>query len=152
MKNKTIFYLVIVGIIVIGSALIGLVSYNNSINNINISEVKSVKFFPFRGAIPKKEYTYNTGNADDTRIVNNIISYINSGKIVGTKRLTVSQGGSPEALILELNSGQDIEITIRDAGIGQVLITKDSRNMALKLYSPELRKLFTDEFKRIFSS
>lgn len=69
-----------------------------------------------------------------------------------TKMLPVSQGAVPEALVLELTNGQNIEITIRYAGIGQVLISRGNSSMALKLYSPKLRRLFTDEFKRIFNS
>lgn len=155
MKKKTLFKLIIVMLIVAISATISIFYYmdRDSLKNINISKVKSVSLYPFIVTIHRRVYNYNTKNIDDMKVINNIVNYLKAGKYVGTqKSLVISLGGTYPTLALELTNGQSIEIQMEGAEKDQVLIEQSSTHKIYKFYSPELRKLFTDELRHRFNS
>lgn len=150
MPKRTLYYSVILIIILAILATLGVIYYKdkNSLKAINIKDVKAVKLFPFQGANPAKEYSYNTKNSKDIKVINDIVIYLNKGKSFGIeKRVFALQGGTPPRLVLELTNGQNIEISTTGALADQVLVTQSNTNRTFKIFSPELRKLFTDELK-----
>lgn len=155
MKKRTLFYTAIVMISVAISVIVGFTYYKdkNSLKVINITEIKAVKFFPFQGPNHAKEYNYDTKNPDDMEAINNMVQFLDTGKSLGIeKRVFILNGGTPERLVLELTNGQYIEISTNYASVDQVLVTQSSTSKTFIVYSPEFRKLFGDELKRISKS
>lgn len=153
MKKRTLFYFILAILIIIILVTISIVYYRNinSLKTITLKDIQTVKLYPFRGATPAKEYTYNANNSDEKTVISNIINGLNTGKSVApVKSIPILQGGTPPSLVLELNNGQNIEISTTGASENQVLITQSSTKKTMKFYSPELRKLFEAELQRIF--
>lgn len=152
MPKRILYYSIILIIVVAILAILGFIYYKDK-NSLKAINVKVVKLYPFQGPNPAKVYSYDTKNPNNKKVINDIVSYLNEGKSFGIeKRVFVLNGGTPPRLILELTNGQNIEISITGASADQVLVTQSKTNKTLKFYSPELRKLFEDEVKRIFNS
>lgn len=151
MKKETSLYLMIAIIIVISCVTLGIIYYenNNSLKAINIKEIKSVTLYPFQTEeSTKKAYTYDFKDPDDMKIVNNIINYLNTGKVSGVEKgAFVMWGGMPQHLVLELTDERNIDIR----AINGLLVGQSSSNKTYKFDSPQLGKLFADEIKRIFN-
>lgn len=155
MPKRTLYYSTTLLIVVAILAALGFIYYKdkNSLEAINIKDVKEVKLYPFRGAKPPKEYSYDTRNPNDKKVINYIVNYLNEGESLGIeKRVFILQGGTPPRLVLELTNGQNIEISTTGASTDQVLVTQSKTNKTLKVFSTGLRKLFEDEVRRIFNS
>lgn len=155
MKKQRLIKLIIVMLIVAISATVGIFYYKDrdSLKNINISKVKSVSLYPFIVTTQRRVYNYNTKNIDDMKVINNIVNYLKSGKYVGTQEsLVISLGGTYPTLALELTNGQTIEVQMEGAEKDQVFIEQSDKHKIYKFYSPELRRLFTDELQLRFNS
>lgn len=156
MKKKALLSLVILVIIAALCAASGLIYHKDkySLNTISIKDVKSVTLYPFQGAASsKKAYCYDTSNADDIKVINNMVNYLNTGKTLGTEiGEIVSQGGTYQHLVLKLNNGEEIRIwpPVNNSA-GQLLVTESRSNKTYKFYSPELSRLFDDEIQRVQS-
>lgn len=79
MQKRTLYCSIIVIIVVAILATLGFIYYmnKNRLKTISIKDVKSVKLFPFQGANHTKEYSYDSENPNDMKVINNVINSLN---------------------------------------------------------------------------
>ena len=91
----------------------------NTIKALKFEDIKSARIeLGGVGASPIKNYTFDFNNPDHTKVLKDVIKYLNSAKIQGNayEQKINMKGGSLPYLILALKDGSsiDIEYAIRD--------------------------------------
>jgi len=142
----------------------------NTIKALKFEDIKYVRIQEATaGATPSKYYTFDFNNPKHTKVIKDVIYYLNSAKIQGNnyKELVGNKGGSPTFLILVLKDGSVIQITdaVRQTTIkgstgatttttydipNEVTITINSNDKPFRILSSELRKLIDSGYKDIF--
>jgi len=141
----------------------------NTINELKFEDIKSTKIVLARtGASPIKNYTFDFNNADHTKVLKDVINYLNSAKIQGNADEKITyKGGSPTYLILTLKDGSVINIksavkdkvtTLLDGSTeiakldipNEVTININSNENPIRILSSEIRKLIDSGYKDIF--
>ena len=144
-------------------------SVSTTINELKFENIKSVKIELARGgASPIKNYTFDFNNPHHTKVLKDVINYLNSAKIQGNADEKITdKGGSPTLLILELKDGSVINIksavgdkvtNLPDGSTetakldipNEVTININYNEKAIRILSPEIRKLIDSGYKDIF--
>lgn len=146
-------------------------SVSTTINELKFENIKSARIeLGTGGASPIKNYTFDFNNSHHTKVLKDVINYLNSAKIQGNaydEKVTY-KGGSPTYLILTLKDGSVINIqsAVRDkvtkfpdgsTETAKNLIPNEvtiniinSNEKAIRILSPEIRKLIDNGYKDIF--
>lgn len=143
----------------------------NTINSLKFEDIKSVKLeLGTTGGNPSKNYTFDFNDSEQTKIVKDIVSYLNSGKVQGdAEERVTNKGNSPTLLILEFKDGSTIQIKsavgseVKKLSNGsteisqfnipnEVTISKNSNEKPFRILSTELRNLIDSGYKDIFKS
>jgi len=143
----------------------------NTIKSLKFEDIKSVKLeLRTTGEDTNQNYIFDFNNSEQTKIVKDIVSYLNSGKVQGdADEKVTNKGNSPTLLILELKDGSIIQIKSAVGGKvsnlsngsteisqfnipNEVTISKNSNEKPFRILSPELRNLIDSGYKNIFKS
>ena len=155
--------------------LIGAVSpkLTNTIKTLKLEDIKYLRIQEATGvATSIKYYTFDFNNPNHTKVIKDVVYYLNSAKIQGNdyEELAGNKGGSPTFLILALKDGSVIQITdaLRQTAIKGstgartittydipnevtiTAITTNSNYKSFRILSKELRKLIDNGYKDIF--
>lgn len=143
----------------------------NTIKTLKYEEIKSAKIqLGTAGANPIKYDIFDFNNSDHTKVIKDVVHYLNSAKIQGNayKQIVNNKGGSPQYLILALKDGSVIEIkyaiqdTIKKNIDGSTdrmkniipneveINIRDSNENSIRILSPEIKKLIDSGYKDIF--
>lgn len=142
----------------------------NKITELKFEDIQSARIELARtGGNPSKNYTFDFNNSDHTKILNDVIKYLNSAKIQeNADEKVTNKGGSAIYLILELKDGSDIEIKSAVGGKvtkfsnsstetsqfdipSEVTINTNSNETSFRILSPEIRELIDNGYKNIFN-
>jgi hypothetical protein len=140
----------------------------NKITELKFENIKSARIeLASTGGNSSKSYTFDFDNSDHTKILKDVIQYLNSAKIQGNADEKVTnKGGSPTYLILELKDGSDIRIKSAVGGKvtklsngsietsqfdipNEVTISKNSNEEPYRIQSPEIRELIDNGYKNL---
>lgn len=139
------------------------------IKALTFADIKSAKIELARtGGSPINNYIFDFNNSEQTKIIKDIIRYLNSGKVQGNADEKVtSKGGSPNFLIVELKDSSVIKIKsavggkvtkLKDGSTeisqfdipNEVTINTNSNESPIRILSPELKKLIDSGYKDTF--
>lgn len=149
-------------------------SLSTTINELKFENIKSARI-ELAGSVlhgatsPIKTYTFDFNNSKQTKIIEDVIKYLNSAKVQGNADETVTNKGgwSPTLLILQNKDGSIIQIesavhekitkfpdgSTEYAGLdipNEVTISINSNKKPIRIISPEIRKLIESGYKDIF--
>jgi sRNA-binding carbon storage regulator CsrA len=147
-------------------------SISTTINELKSENIESARIelagSILPGASPIKTYNFDFNNSKQTKIIEDVIKYLNSAKVQGNadEIVTNKGGGSPTLLILVNKDGSTIQIgaavkskitklsnTLTErTGVdipNEVTINVDY-GKAINILSPEIRKLIDSGYKNIF--
>ena len=143
----------------------------NTIKALKFEDIKSAKIESgSAGAITLRNYTFDLNNSEHTKVIKDVIHYLNSAKIQGNeyKQIIANKGSELPYLILTLKDGSviDIEYAIHDTvkknsdgsterakNLIQNEVTINIRNSnekSIRILSPEIKKLIDSGYKDIF--
>lgn len=147
-------------------------SVSTTINELKFENIKSARIelagSILPGASPIKTYTFDFNNSKQTKIIENVIKYLNSAKNQGNadEIVTNKGGGSPTLLILINKDGSIIQISDSlKSKITKISNTLTERTVvdipnevtinvnhgkAINIVSPEIRRLIDSGYKCIF--
>jgi len=150
-------------------------SVSTTINELKFENIKSARIELARGgaipnpASPIKTYTFDFNNSNHTKVLKDVINYLNSAKIQGNADEKITdKGGSPTLLILGLKDGSVINIksavgdkvtnlpdgsteTAKNLIPNEVTINIiNSNEKSIRILSPEIKKLIDSGYKDIF--
>lgn len=145
--------------------------FNNKMEELKFEDIQSarIELESTGGASQSKNYIFDFNNSDHTKMLKDIIKYLNSAKIQGNADEKVDKkGGSPTYLILELKDGSDIKIKSAIEGKvtkfsngstetsqidipNQITISTNSSEPPFRILSPEIRELIDNGYKNIFN-
>ena len=146
------------------------ISLTNTIKVLKSEDIKSAKIeLSSAGGMTAKTYTFDFNNSKQTKILEDVIKYLNLGKVQGySDEKVTNKGGSPTLLILVLKDGSVINIqsAVRDKVTkfpdGSTEIAKlpipsevtiniiNSNEKPIRILSPEIKKLIDSGYKNIF--
>lgn len=153
--------------------LTGTVSPNltNNIKTLKFEEIKSAKIkLGTAGANPIKYDIFDFNNPNHTKVIKEVVHYLNSAKIQGNayKQIVNDKGGSPPCLIIALKDGSVIEInyaihdTVKKNLDGSTDAAKNlipneveinivnSNVNSIRILSPEIKNLIFSGYEDIF--
>lgn len=145
------------------------VKLTNTIKTLKFENIKSARIeLTGMGGGPIKNYVFDANNPDQIKIIRDVISSLNSGKVQGSadEKIT-NKGGSPPFLILEPKDGSVIRIKAAVGGKvtkfadgstersqfdipNQITISRNSNEKPIRILSPEIRKLIDGGYKNTF--
>lgn len=153
----------------IAIALVILCLHNgdNRSKSLTLKSVKSVKIVrPYSGIISNyKDLYFDLNKKEDKDMVNNILSWLKSGRIMGNaSNEAVWNGGAPAYLVIELKNGTKIYIhsSVSNGGApsysttdlkGEVTIrTIPVKQDDIRVLSPKLKSFIENGWKDFFNT
>lgn len=143
----------------------------NTIKTLKFKDIKYAKIqLGTAGANPIKYYVFDFNNPVHTKVIKDVVHYLNSDKIQGNayKQIVNYKGGSPQYLILVLKDESVIEIkyaihdTVKKNLDGSTETAKNpipnevtiniinSNEKSIRILSPEIKKIIDSGYKDIF--
>jgi hypothetical protein len=156
-------------VFITGCSKSGSTKLTNTINELNFENIKSAKIeLATAGALPIKTYTFDFNNPHHSKMIKDVINYLNSAKIQGNADEKITYKSSlPTFLILALKDVSVIKIksAVRDKVTNlpdgsterakldipnEVTIIINSNEKPIRILSPEIRKLLDGGYKDVF--
>lgn len=167
MKKK----LIIILILIVATTIVIFITHNGreKFEVPAFENIKSVKIEPpTSGPIRPGEYEdmyFDLSKREDIDMVNNILGWLKSGRIIGNaKDEAVSNGSTPTYLIIELKDGTEISIKsavsttyinngteVKSQSINGQITISVTRQKNIRVLSPELKSFIDNGWEVFFS-